>query len=72
MSSILISKTIYVKQTEFFKRIFINKDSQNFSDRVSNIKYFAHYDTAWKIFLNYPINGIGSKILEMNVRRLNI
>ena len=70
VSSTLISKTIYVKQTEFFKRIFIKKDAQNFSDRISNIKYFAHYDTAWRIFLNYPINGISSKNFRHECKKI--
>ena len=30
-------------------------------DRFQNIIYFAHYDTAIKIFMNYPITGIGNK-----------
>lgn len=70
VSSTLISKTIYVKQTEFFKRIFVKKDAQNFLDRVSNVKYFAHYDTAWRIFLNYPINGIGSKNFRNECKKI--
>jgi O-antigen ligase len=28
---------------------------------ISNIKYFAHYDAAIKIFKNYPILGVGNK-----------
>lgn len=59
---LLYSKdTIFIKQTEFFKRILIVKDNKNFTDRFQNIKYFAHYDTAWEIFKDYPLNGVGNK-----------
>ena len=34
---------------------------KNFTERFQNIKYFAHYDAALKIFKDYPINGVGSK-----------
>ena len=28
---------------------------------ICNIKYFSHYDAAFKIFLDHPYTGIGSK-----------
>ena len=59
--SIYSSKTLLIKQTEFFKRILIVKDAKKYSDYFQNIKYFAHYDAAWSIFKNYPLNGIGNK-----------
>ncbi len=55
------NQTIFIKQTELFKRILITQDNNKFSDRVGNIKYFAHYDTALKIFKDNPINGVGNK-----------
>jgi len=52
---------IFIKQTEFFKRILLVKDDVKFSDKFQNIKYYAHYDVALKIFKKYPILGTGSK-----------
>lgn len=61
--SIFISfnNTILIKQTEFFKRIITVKEPKNIYDYFQNIKYFAHYDAAWNIFKNHPLNGVGSK-----------
>lgn len=56
-----LSKTVFIKQTEVFKRIFDIENPTSFNDRFKNIKYFAHYDAAWEIFKDYPINGVGSK-----------
>ena len=56
-----LSQNIYTKQTEFIKRITIIKNPEKFTDRFKNIKYFAHYDVAIKIFLDHPILGIGNK-----------
>jgi len=37
------------------------KDAKKYSDYLQNIKYFVHYDAAWNIFKEYPLNGIGNK-----------
>jgi len=55
------NNTILIKQTEFFKRIISVKEPKNIYDYIQNIKYFAHYDAAWNIFKNHPLNGVGSK-----------
>ena len=55
------SKNLTIKYTEFFNRInFVEKD-EKIINRIHDIKYFAHWDTAIKIFKNYPILGIGNK-----------
>tara|TARA_B100001057_G_scaffold175337_1_gene175959 strand:+ start:4148 stop:5425 length:1278 start_codon:yes stop_codon:yes gene_type:complete len=59
--SISLNQNIYIKQTEFFKRLLTVKDTENIKDRFQKIKYFAHYDTAWNIFKDSPLNGVGSK-----------
>ena len=30
-------------------------------NKFQNIKYFAHYDAAIRIFKNYPVTGVGNK-----------
>jgi len=59
--SISLSESIRIKQTETFKRILKVKNSEKFTDRFQNIKYFAHYDVAIKIFKDFPITGVSSK-----------
>ena len=59
--SVYTNNTLFIKQTEFFKRIAAVQDAKKITDYIQNIKYFAHYDAAWKIFKNYPLNGIGNK-----------
>ena len=59
--AVFTNQNLYIKQTEFFKRILVIENPEKFIDRFQNIKYFSHYDTAWNIFLDYPINGIGNK-----------
>jgi len=69
IGSILISEKIYIKQTEFFKRLMVNKDANTISGKIDNIKYFAHYDAAWKIFQNFPATGIGSKNFRIECQK---
>jgi len=56
-----LDPSIYIKQTEFFKRITNIEKSQKFTNKFQNIKYFAHYDVAIKIFKDFPILGVGNK-----------
>jgi len=63
-----LSEKVYVKQTEFFYRFLkIAKDDDdyihgnNFFSKFQNIKYFAHYDVAIKIFKEHPLLGVGNK-----------
>ena len=60
-SLFFIFPTVLVKQTEFFNRILNVKNPKSFSQKLENIKYFAHYDTAIEIFKNKKLNGIGNK-----------
>ena len=60
-TSIVLSENIRIKQAETFKRIFKVKNSEKFTGRFQNIKYFAHYDVAIKIFKDFPITGVSSK-----------
>ena len=55
------NETINIKYTEFFKRILVVEKNEKLINKFENIKYFAHYDTAIKIFKNYPLLGIGNK-----------
>ena len=59
--SVFVNQNLYIKQTEFFKRILIVDNPQNFMDQFQNIQYFSHYDAAINIFYDYPINGVGNK-----------
>ena len=54
--TIFVSKEIYSKQIQFFKRVVVSKN-KNFE----NVKYFAHYEVAWQIFKDDPIIGVGGK-----------
>ena len=65
---IFLNPNIYIKQTEFFKRVIeINKAENNsveqkeFFLRFQNIKYFAHYDVSLKILKEYPLIGVANK-----------
>ena len=55
------NKAVNIKYTEFFKRIYIVEKNEKLINKFENIKYIAHYDTAIKIFKNYPLIGIGNK-----------
>ena len=46
--AINLNQNLFIKQTEFFKRILIIENAKNFTERFQNIKYFAHYDAALK------------------------
>ena len=59
--AINLNQNLFIKQTEFFKRVLVVENAKNFSEKFQNIKYFAHYDTALKIFIDHPLNGVGSK-----------
>ena len=61
VSTTFLSEKIRIKQTEVFKRILITKDTNKFMDKFQNIKYFAHYDVAIKIFKDFPISGVSNK-----------
>ncbi len=59
--SIIFVPNIFIKQTEFFFRILKANNTEKFVDKFQNIQYLAHYDTAWNIFKDFPVNGVGSK-----------
>ena len=60
-----MSKDIYYRQIQFFKNIkigIINELSdKNFLYKFGYIKHFTHYETAWQIFKDYPIFGVGNR-----------
>ena len=60
-ASIFLNESIKIKQTETFKRILAVENSEKLIDKFQNIKYFAHYDVAIKIFKDFPITGVSSK-----------
>ena len=57
--STLISTNIYSRQIFIWKRMLIY-DQGSIYEKYGHIKHFAHYDTAWKIFKDYPIFGVGN------------
>ena len=61
ISLFFIFPTVLLKQTEFFNRILSVENPKTLSQRLENVKYFAHYDTAIEIFKNKKLNGIGNK-----------
>jgi len=69
ISLFLIFPNVLVKQTQFFNRILIVENPKSFSQRLENIKYFAHYDTAIEIFKNKKLNGIGNKNFRFECHR---
>ena len=65
---LIFSDITFNKYQEIYKRFYVQTSVQIKSGEknsiianFSNIKYFAHYDTAIKIFKNYPILGVGNK-----------
>ena len=65
---LVFSDTTQNKYQEIYKRFLVQSNSQKEIGEEStiwnnsrNIKYFSHYDTAIKIFQNYPILGVGNK-----------
>ena len=59
--TIIFVPKIFIKQTEFFTRVFKENKSEKFIDKFQKIHYIAHYDVALKIFKDFSINGIGNK-----------
>ena len=55
------NKNLNIKYKEFFKRIYIVEKTETLNAQLQNIKYYAHWDTAIKIFKNYPLLGVGNK-----------
>tara|TARA_X000000368_G_C23001336_1_gene699075 strand:- start:58 stop:1335 length:1278 start_codon:yes stop_codon:yes gene_type:complete len=57
----IFNKTSQIRYYEFFKRIQVADSNVTILDKLQNIRYIAHFDTAIKIFKNYPLSGIGNK-----------
>ena len=55
----LIYEDVYSRQIGFFKRIQSHGQGSIY-ERFGHIRHFAHYDTAWQIFKDYPVFGIGN------------
>ena len=60
-SFVYFNDNIKYRYSVFFKRVLVVKENKTFLEKFENIKYFAHFDTAIKIFQNYPITGVGNK-----------
>jgi len=60
-SIFILNESIRIKYTETYKRINVTGSQIKIKDKFQNIKYFAHYDAAIKIFKNYPVTGVGNK-----------
>ena len=67
---VIFSENTRIKYSETYKRF--NKEvtqkaeareskATNILQNFKNIRYFAHYDVAIKIFKEYPITGVGNK-----------
>ena len=69
----LAYEEIYSRQILFFKRMLNFENpaggSRDWSqlynqgtiyERFGHIRHFAHYETAWEIFKDYPISGVGN------------
>jgi len=69
----LAYEEIYSRQIQFFKRMLNFENpaggsrdlSQLYNqgtiyERFGHIRHFAHYETAWEIFKDYPISGVGN------------
>ena len=59
--TLALSKNMRVKYYETYSRIVAPSKVLVSGENIYNIKYFAHYDIAIKIFRNYPIAGVGNK-----------
>ena len=66
----LVSENIRSRQIAFFKRIQLPaeyilslKDNYNQSapTKFGRVRTFAHYESAWQIFKDYPITGVGNR-----------
>ncbi len=60
-SGMIVSKDLNNRYMEFFNRINNQNQKSNINEKFENIKYFVHYKTAYKIFKNYPLLGVGNK-----------
>lgn len=58
---IYFNENIKQRYAVFFNRILVAEKSENILSKFENIQYFAHFDTALKIFKNYPLTGVGNK-----------
>ena len=58
---VIFSETTRNKYYETIRRIHHTETNGTIWNKFQNIKYFSHYDTAFEIFKNYPISGIGNK-----------
>ena len=64
----LSSESVYRKQTQFLNQIGIGTDreyvgkfkDESFYEKYGHIRHVAHFDTAWNIFKDYPIFGVGN------------
>ena len=60
LTPFFISENIYNRQVGFFKNIKKYNQGSYSYEKFGHMKHFAHYDTSWQIFKDYPISGIGN------------
>ena len=58
-----------ITYTEFFKRIYLANKNEKLDQKFKTIKYYAHFDTAIKIFKNHPFLGVGNKNFRIECRK---
>ena len=57
----LLNSTAKNRYFELYKRIQIVEPNKTILEKLENIRYIAHFDTAIKMFKNHPISGVGNK-----------
>jgi O-antigen ligase len=72
---LIFSDVSSTRYKQIYKGFYGSYGKSIFSDKklvmhsYQNIKYFAHYDTAIKIFKNYPISGVGNKNFRLECHK---
>ena len=57
----LLNSTSMNRYFDLYKRIQIVESNKTILEKLENIRYIAHFDTAIKMFKNHPISGVGNK-----------
>ena len=57
----LLNSTSMNRYFDLYKRIQIVESNKTILEKLENIRYIAHFDTAIKMFRNHPISGVGNK-----------
>ena len=74
ISITFLSKDVYERQRRFFINVGIGTNAEykgpghllgkykdaSIYEKYGHLRHFAHFDTAWNIFKDYPIFGVGN------------